>query len=157
LITSRFPRWRRWAKEVALDVLPFGEAVALLEKLTVRVDATGAKILAEALDCLPLALDHAAAYCGLTQMSFADYAAKASMLIAELPSGVDYPKSVAATFDLAIAEPVKQCQAAEALMAYLAQCAPERIPMILVEGAVENEAERLKALAALAKVSLLKH
>jgi hypothetical protein len=42
-------------------------------------------------------------------------------------------------------------------MAYLAHCAPERIPMTLVEGAVEDEAERMKALAALAEVSLLKH
>jgi hypothetical protein len=42
-------------------------------------------------------------------------------------------------------------------MAYLAQCAPERIPMTLVEGAVEKEAERHEALAALAEVSLLKH
>jgi hypothetical protein len=42
-------------------------------------------------------------------------------------------------------------------MAYLAQCAPERIPMTLVESAVENETERLEALAALAEVSLLKH
>jgi hypothetical protein len=34
-------------------------------------------------------------------------------------------------------------ETAEALMAYLAQCAPKRIPMTLVEGAVEDEAERL--------------
>ena len=89
--------------------------------------------------------------------SFADYAKKASSLIDAAPRGVGYPRSVAATFDLAITEAVAQCQAAEALMAYLAQCAPERIPMTLVEGAVEDEAERMKALAALAEVSLLKH
>src|SRR5262249_41699847 len=144
LITSRFPEWRRWARQVALDVLPLGEAVALLEKFTVRADANGTKTLAEALDCLPLALDHAAAYCGLTQMSFADYAATASMLIAELPSGVDYPKSVAATFNLAIAKAVAHCQAAEALMSYFAQCSPERIPMTLVEGAIEEKGDRLR-------------
>ena len=82
---------------------------------------------------------------------------KASSLIDAAPRGAGYPRSVAATFDLAITEAVAQCQAAEALMAYLAQCAPERIPMTLVEGAVEDEAERLKALAALAEVSLVKH
>src|SRR5262249_44725484 len=49
------------------------------------------------------------------------------------------------------------CPAAEPLMAYLAQCAPERIPMTLVEGAVEDETQRLQALAALAEVSLVKH
>ena len=90
-------------------------------------------------------------------MQFADYAKKASSLIDAAPRGAGYPRSVAATFDLAITEAVAQCPAAEALMAYLAQCAPERIPMTLVEGAIEDEAERMRALAALAEVSLLKH
>jgi hypothetical protein len=35
LITSRFPECRRWAEQVALDVLPLEEAVALIQKLTV--------------------------------------------------------------------------------------------------------------------------
>ncbi len=157
LITSRFSDWSELADEVALDVLPLEEAVALLQSRTGRSDAAGAKTLAEALGRLPLALDHAAAYCKRTQMRFADYAAKASSLIAAAPRGAGYPRSVAATFDLAITEAVAQCPAAEALMAYLAQCAPERIPMTLVEGAVEDEAERMEALAALAEVSLLKH
>jgi tetratricopeptide (TPR) repeat protein len=113
--------------------------------------------LAEALGGLPLALDHAAAYCKRTQMRFADYAEKASNLISTAPRGAGYPRSVAATFDLAIAEAVPQCPAAEALMTYLAQCAPERIPIALVEGAVEDDTERMKALAALAEVSLMKH
>jgi tetratricopeptide (TPR) repeat protein len=157
LITSRFSDWSELADEVALDVLPLGEAVALLESRTRRSDAAGAKTLAESLGRLPLALDHAAAYCKRTQMRFADYATKASGLIDAAPRGAGYPRSVAATFDLAITEAVTECPAAEALMAYFAHCAPERIPMTLVEGAVENEAERLKALAALAEVSLLKH
>ena len=157
LITSRFSDWSELADEVALDVLPPGEAVALLESRTARSDAVGAKMLAEALGRLPLALDHAAAYCKRTQMRFADYATKASNLIDAAPRGAGYPRSVAATFDLAITEAVTQCQVAEALMRYLAQCAPERIPMALVEGAVENEVERMEALAALVEVSLVRH
>ena len=90
-------------------------------------------------------------------MRFADYARKAWSLIDAAPRGAGYPRSVGATFDLAITEAVEQCRAAETLMAYLAQCAPERIPMTLVEGAVEDELERREALAALAEVSLLKH
>jgi tetratricopeptide (TPR) repeat protein len=156
LITSRFSDWSALADEVALDVLPLEEAVALLRSRTGRGYA-GAQTLAEALGRLPLALDHAAAYCKRTQMRFQDYAEKASTLIDAAPRGVGYPRSVAATFDLAITEAVAQCPAAETLMAYLAQCAPERIPMTLVEGAIEDEAERLKALAALAEVSLVKH
>jgi tetratricopeptide (TPR) repeat protein len=157
LITSRFSDWSELADEVTLDLLSSEEAVALLQSRTGRSDAAGAKTLAEALDRLPLALDHAAAYCKRTQMRFADYGAKASSLIDAAPRGVGYPRSVAATFGLAITQAVAQCQVAEALMAYLALCAPERIPTILVEGAVEDEAERLKALAALSEVSLVKH
>jgi tetratricopeptide (TPR) repeat protein len=157
LITSRFSDWSELADEIALDVLSLEEAVALLESRTGRRDAAGAKTLAEALGRLPLALDHAAAYCKRTQMQFGDYAKKASSLIDAAPRGAGYPRSVAVTFDLAIAEAVAQCQAAETLMAYFAQCGPERIPMTLIEGAIEDEAERMRALTALAEVSLVKH
>src|SRR5262245_59929406 len=43
LITSRFSDWSELAEEVALDVLPLEEAVALLENRTVRTDVAGAK------------------------------------------------------------------------------------------------------------------
>jgi tetratricopeptide (TPR) repeat protein len=157
LITSRFSDWSELADEVSLDVLPLEEAVAFLQGRTGRSDAAGAKTLADALDRLPLALDHAAAYCKRTQVRFADYAEKASSLIGTAPRGVGYPRSVTATFNLAIAEAVAQCQAAEPLMVYLAQCAPERIAMILLEGAIEDETGRMDALAALTEVSLVRH
>jgi tetratricopeptide (TPR) repeat protein len=157
LITSRFSDWGGLADEVSLDVLAPEEAIVFLQGRTGRSDPSGAKTLTEALGHLPLALDHAAAYCKRTQMRFVDYAGKASGLIGTAPRGAGYPRSVAATFNLAIAEAAAQCSAAEALMTYLAQCAPERIPMILVEGAIGDETERMEALAALAEVSLVKH
>ena len=157
LITSRFSDWSELADEVALDVLPPPEAIALLQSRTGRNDSAGASELADALGRLPLALDHAAAFCKRTQMQFGDYAKEASSLIEAAPRGASYPRSVAATFNLAIAEAVAQCQSAEALMAYIAQCGPERIPMVLLDGAIKNEAERLNALAAVAELSLVKH
>jgi tetratricopeptide (TPR) repeat protein len=156
LITSRFSDWSELADDIALDVLPLEEAVALLQSRTGRGYA-GAQTLAEVVGCLPLALDHAAAYCKRTQMRFTDYAEKASSLVDAAPRGATYPRSVAATFNLAITEAVSQYPAAETLIAYLAQCAPERIPMTLVEGAVQDEGEVLEALAVLAEVSLVKH
>jgi tetratricopeptide (TPR) repeat protein len=157
LITSRFSDWSELAEEVALDGLSSEEAVAFLQSRTVRRDASGASILAEALGNLPLALDHAAAYCKRTQMRFPEFAVKVSSLIANVPRGAGYPRSVATTFDFAISHAVSECAKAEALMAFLAQCAPERIPMMLVEGVIADEAERLQALAALVEVSLVKH
>ena len=137
-------------------MLPIAEAMAFLMDRAGRSDEAGARTLAEALGRLPLALDHAAANCKRTQMSFADYAAKASSLIATAPRGAPYPRSVAATFDLAIDDAVAQCPAAEDLMAFLAFCAPERIPLTLVEGAIDDETERTAALAALSELSLVK-
>ena len=157
LITSRFLDWSEWADEVSLDVLPIEEAVAFLQDRAGRRDEAGARTLAEALGRLPLALDHAAATCKRTQMSFAGYATKAASLIAAAPPGTGYPRSVGATFDLAIDDAVWRCPAAEALMAFLAQCAPERIPMTLIEGAIDDETERMTALSALFEVSLVKH
>jgi tetratricopeptide (TPR) repeat protein len=156
LITSRFPDWKGWAEEVTLDVLPLEEAVALLETRAARRDETGARTLAAALGRLPLALDHAAAYCRRIQMAFADYAAKAAGLITSAPRGVAYPCSVAATFELAIDAAAQACPAAETLIAYLAECGPERIPMSLVEGALADETQRAAALLALIEVSLVK-
>jgi tetratricopeptide (TPR) repeat protein len=157
LITSRFSDWGGWADEVSLDVLPLGEAIVLLHSRSGRGDEAGARTLAEVLGRLPLALDHAAAFCKRTGMSFADYAANASDLIAAAPRGAAYPRSAAATFDLAIDEAVAQCPTAEDLMAFLAFCAPERIPLILVEGAIDEGTEQMAALAALAELSLIKH
>ena len=155
LITSRFSDWAGWAEEVLLDVLQPEEAAAFLESRAGRNDPVGAAALAEALGRLPLALDHAAAYCKRMGMRFADYAAKAASLIAVAPRGASYPRSVAATFDLAITA-AADCPAAETLMTTLAQCAPERIPLALLDGALDDEAERA-ALLALSEVSLVKH
>jgi tetratricopeptide (TPR) repeat protein len=157
LITSRFSDWTPLADEVALDVLPPKEAAAFLQSRTGGSDPAGANVLAEALGHLPLALDHAAAYCKRTQMRFTEYADKASSLIDATPRGAAYPRSIAATFNLAIDAVMTQCQPTETLMAYFAWCAPERIPMTLIEGAIEPEAQRLQAIAALAEMSLLKH
>src|SRR4029077_683498 len=124
LITSRFPFWSEWAECVAVDVLPLEKAIEFLNAKAKRSDVDGARELANVLDRLPLALDHAAALCLRTHLSFNDYAVQAAKLIAVRPPGSIYPSSVVATFDLAISEAARNLPPAEFLMAVLAQCAP---------------------------------
>ncbi|WP_439408525.1 TIR domain-containing protein [Bradyrhizobium sp. DASA03076] len=153
LVTSRFSDWTGHADEVALTVLFPEEAVTFLQSRAAREDAAGARLLAEALGYLPLALDHAAAYCKRTQLGFAEYASSASTLITNAPRDVMYPRSVAVTFDLAIAEAEDRCSAAGQVMAFLGYCAPVRIPIYFLQ-AFGNRDE---AIAVLAELSLVKH
>jgi len=129
------------------DLLEPGAAVLLTLSAELQGDDVRARIQ------MVEPLDQAAATCRRTQMRFADYATKAAGLIDAEQRGALYPRSVAATFDLAIDEAAKQCPATEPLMAFLAQCAPEHIPMTLVEGAIADEIGRLQGVAALAEVS----
>jgi TIR domain/NB-ARC domain len=157
LITSRFSDWRERAEEVSLDVLPIAEAIAFLDRRAGRSDQAGARTLAEALGRLPLALDHAAAYCRRTLTSFATYAEKVDKFIAVAPRELTYPRSVAATFELAIDQAVAQCLEAEHLMAYLCYCSGDGIPMNLVKGGIIDDDARSQAIAALSEVSLIGH
>jgi hypothetical protein len=153
LITSRFLDWTGLADEVSLGLLPPDEAVTFIQSRAGRDDAAGARTLANALGYLPLALDHAAAYCKRTQVSFADYATRASALIANAPRDVTYPQSISATFGLAIDVAEERCAAAEDAMAFLSYCAPTRVPLYLLEGLTNSE----EAIAVLAELSLIKH
>jgi hypothetical protein len=105
--------WTGLADEIALDALSPEEAVSFLQSRAGRQDAEGARILAEALGYLPLALDHAAAYCKRAQVSFGEYAKKVATLMVSAPRDVLYPRSVAATFDLALGEAEARSPAAE--------------------------------------------
>ena len=79
LITSRVTEWGRAVHPVALDVLPLDDAVALLHesahawRASRPGDAAQARMLAERLGCLPLALTHAAAYMQHHHQTFRAY------------------------------------------------------------------------------------
>jgi hypothetical protein len=153
LITSRFADWAGLADELALNTLTPEEAVAFLQSRAGREDAVGARKLANSLGYLPLALDHAAAYCKRTQLSFGEYATRASTLMAGAPRDVTYPQSIAATFDLAIGEAEARCSAAEHVMAFLGYCAPVRVPVYCLQGLTGRE----EAIGVLAELSLIRH
>jgi tetratricopeptide (TPR) repeat protein len=156
LITSRFSDWNRWANEIELDVLSIEEAIALLQFRARRVDEAGARSLAAALGRLPLAIDHAGATCRRAEMPFTVYAEKLASLLHVAPKGTAYPRSVGATFELALTEVTSECPGVEALVTYLSHCGPERIPGTLIAGLLGDEATERAALTALVEVSLVK-
>jgi tetratricopeptide (TPR) repeat protein len=90
-------------------------------------------------------------------MPFTAFATAAEKLMDRVPEDANYPRSLTATVNLAMTLAIQRCGVAEELLVYVAQCAPDRIPMSLLEGVVGVEAERFQAIAALAEVSLVKH
>lgn len=153
LITSRFLDWTGLADEIALATLSPEEAVSFLQSRAGLQDVTGASILADTLGHLPLALDHAAAYCKRAQVGFSEYAKKATTLMASAPRDVLYPRSVAATFDLALGEAEARYPAAEEVMAFLSYCAPMRVPIYFLQALTNWE----EAISVLAELSLIRH
>ena len=136
LITTRFPDWKGRAAAVPLGVFAPDEAVQFLLDRTERTDKEGASRLAADLGYLPLALDHAAAYCKRTGTSFDKYRELLPELIKRAPKDADYPRSVYATFGLAIERAAADCAEAEKLMGILAYFAPDDIPLSLISADV---------------------
>ncbi len=156
LITSRFQDWRSHAADVSVDVLPPDQAAALLCAASGLDDSVGALALAKVLGFLPLALDHAAAWCRTMHRGFADYAAAMEDRVRDVPEDADYPRSVAATIEVATDTAVERCAGAGFMMAILAQTAPERVPRDLLRATMDNVEAADAALAALSAVGLLK-
>ena len=155
LVTTRWPDWQGRAAAVPLGVFAPDEAVAFLLARTGRTDAQGAAALARDLGHLPLALDHAAAYCRRTGVAFETYRALLPDLIKRAPKDADYSADVYATFSLAIERAAADCAEAEKLTGLLAWFAPDDIPLDVIGAEAMSELERGEAVAALHEVSLL--
>jgi tetratricopeptide (TPR) repeat protein len=87
--------------------------------------------LADALGCLPLALEQAGAYIEASGISFADYLTRWRAHHRELlahPPATDYPTTVATTWDISFQAVAAQSPASVTLMNLLAFFAPEPIP-----------------------------
>jgi tetratricopeptide (TPR) repeat protein len=157
LITSTFSDWAGWADEIFLGVMPADDAIDFLQTQVGRGDLNGASALSETLGYLPLALDHASAYCRRTGMQFTDYASRVERLIKKAPRSRHYPKSIYATFSMALREAAKVCSSTPKLITFLSHCSPDPIPARVLDGAIDSEEERLEAIACLAEVSLIRH
>jgi tetratricopeptide (TPR) repeat protein len=157
LMTTRWSDWAGRASEIRLDLLHPEDAARFLQTRAGRTDASGAARLAAALGCLPLALDHAGAYCRMAgaNMTFDAYLQKIDARITRAPRG--YPDSVARTFSLAIEKAAGEHPQAETLLGIFAFLAPERIPLDLIGEDLIGEDDRIEALSVLSAVSLIEH
>ena len=157
LITTRWTDWAGHASEIKLELLGDEAAAQFLQARAGRKDQPGAARLASALGCLPLALDHAGAYCRLAgaSMTFDAYRSKIDARISRAPKG--YPDSVARTFSLAIEKAAAEHAQAETLLGIFAFLGPDHIPLDLITEKILDEDDRTEALISLFAVSLVEH
>ena len=164
LVTSRWQDWHGRARELPLEV--FSEAAALeflmaqARGSAERPDETRAAAgkLAEDLGRLPLALAFARAHAwsmGWTFAQYREHLAQTKLLEREQTKGVDYPRSIAATFTLAIEKAKAASSEAARLLGIAAFLAPDRIPLGIITKDVMSDIEKGEAVAALAEVSLI--
>lgn len=115
LVTSRDRTLRQFGPVLAVDVFDEDTATRYLAERAERIDdEPGARELARALGCLPLALAHAAAYC-VEGTSFTDY----RLLLDGLPAvelfdsrpDLSYAQTVASTWKPSIAAGSEACTA----------------------------------------------
>jgi len=135
LITSRNALWPP-GQAVEVPVLGPGAAARFLAERTGDPDEVAATELAEAVGGLPLALEQAGAYIQATGDSLAGYLAefgrrRADLLARGEPTG--YPATVAATWALAFTQLEHSGPGAAGLLRLLAFCAPEAVPLGLLQ------------------------
>ncbi|HKS40162.1 MAG TPA: FxSxx-COOH system tetratricopeptide repeat protein [Blastocatellia bacterium] len=142
IITSRNPIWAGVAKSLPVTSLPLDKAIEFLLKRTESKDETTAKTLAEAVGCLPLALEQASAYIetsGSTMARYLDLFEKRQLeLLKRGKPSTEYPDTVATTWSISFQNVKKENEEAAEMLRLCAFFAPDDIPVkIIVEGAEE--------------------
>jgi tetratricopeptide (TPR) repeat protein len=169
VITSRDPNWAGVAKPLEVEVLTREDAVRFLLQRTGQDDAEAARLLAEALGDLPLALEQAGAYIETTGKPISEYLALFKTRHGELMQRGqpdDYPDTVATTWEISFQAAQQESPAAAELLNLCAFLAPDDIPIaVLREGKerlpdllAETVADELRfdeAIAVLRRYSLI--
>jgi tetratricopeptide (TPR) repeat protein len=166
LLTSRTPMW---PARVGLEPLPLEVAAGFLLDRTGQSDDGAAALVAQALGCLPLALEQAAAYLEVTGRDLASYA---ELLRTRLPEMMregrpeDYPQPVAGTWRLSFERVEHERPAAVALLRLCAFLAPDDVPVCVLRAgadrlpaelreAVGDDVELDRTIAALTRYSFV--
>jgi tetratricopeptide (TPR) repeat protein len=169
VITSRDPNWGGVAKPLEVEVLTRDDAVRFLLLRTGQDDAEAARLLAEALGDLPLALEQAGAYIETTGKPISEYLALFKTRHSELlqrGKPDDYPDTVATTWEISFQAAQQESPAAAGLLNVCAFLAPDDIPIAalrkgkddlpdLLAETVADELRFDEAVAALRRYSLI--
>lgn len=166
LATTRRQNWGHWARRLSIDGFSPHESIDFLIARTGQHDRAAARDLAQALGCLPLALEGAAAYIEATGRSISSYlhlfAENHALLLAQEPLTDAYPWTLRAAFEVSLRQVAGDDEFAPRLLDMLAFVAPDDIPRSLWEAVIprsddaEPTALRLdRCLSALRKFSLV--
>jgi tetratricopeptide (TPR) repeat protein len=135
IITSRSQEWGQLAKEFPIRIFEREESVNFILDRTRQQDKETADALADELGDLPLALEQAVSYIGATSTSLAEYLdlfkKRRKELWEQEEKPIDYPDTVATTWDLAMKEVGKEPGAAD-ILNLCAFLAPDEIPFELL-------------------------
>jgi tetratricopeptide (TPR) repeat protein len=152
LITSRYLGWGGTARSVTVPTFPRDASVQFLLDRTQQADVGAATVLAAEVGDLPIALAQAAGYIDATGITLAGYLVRWRTHRAELlrrgHEGLDYPDTVATTWEVAFQALQAQQPAAADLLCLCAYLAPEAIPPRLLRDSPEMLPERLAAAVA---------
>lgn len=138
LITSRDQTWGRNADALDVDVLSRSESIGFLMRTAKSLAPTDATRLADELDDMPLALEHAAAWLSTSGMALDDYLELLKRHANEaLGTGhfAAYETSVAATWKISMNHLREASPAAAQLLELCAFIGPDPIPVTLLESA----------------------
>ncbi|WP_329054156.1 FxSxx-COOH system tetratricopeptide repeat protein [Streptomyces violaceus] len=131
IVTSRNRGWERVATSLPVNVFDRDESIELLQKRAKDLPREDADRLAEELGDLPLAVEQAGAWLGVTGMEVDEYLellAQRSPEILEIEQSPDYPVSVAAAWDISLERIRENNPGARQLLDICASMAPEPIP-----------------------------
>jgi hypothetical protein len=151
IITTRRGGFGSLGTVLDLDVIGTQDAVALLRTRVPALEQQAGELIAEELDCLPLALEQAAAYLDQTQIPPGEYLgllrARADEMHARGRAG-DRPDTIATLWDLSLEKITQDNPAAVQLLDICAYLAPRPVPLDLFTAHPRQLPEPLAAAAA---------
>lgn len=143
LITSTNPTWSAITSDaIGLEGLALEDAVQFLMRRTSSTDSAAAARIASSFDCLPLALEQAAAYIPKSRINLCDYEHLLEKhrpeLLDEQSPFTDYPESVYSALSLNIDRAYENSSHVTMLLAFVAYLNPTAIPRELVKSAMRD-------------------